>query len=228
MSVGADGPDDGVAAIYARGVRGSLNGSTPRPNVAFLPGAGGAASFWEPVARRLPSGWTSSLLGWPGAGDGPHDPSVGSFEALSEFAAAQLGDGTDVVAQSMGGVVAVRLALAHPAKVRRLVLVATSGGIDMAALGAADWRTDYRAEYPDAARWITEERIDYTTQLARITAPTLLLWGDADPISPVAVGERLASLIPTATLRVIRGGTHDMAGRQPDEIARPIIEHLND
>jgi surfactin synthase thioesterase subunit len=25
--------------------------------VVFLPGAGGSARFWEPVARRLPSDW---------------------------------------------------------------------------------------------------------------------------------------------------------------------------
>lgn len=34
-----------------------------------------------------------------------------------------------------------------------------------------------------------------------ITAPTLLLWGDVDPVSPVAVGNRFAALLPTASRR---------------------------
>ena len=61
----------------------------------------------------------------------------------------------DLVAQSMGGVIAARIALAQPNLVRRLVLCVTSGGVDMAGLGAADWRADYRKSFPNAAAWIT-------------------------------------------------------------------------
>ena len=39
----------------------------------------------------------------------------------------------------------------HPRLVRRLVLTATSGGVDMGALGATDWRADYRIQYPHVA-----------------------------------------------------------------------------
>jgi len=91
------------------------------------------------------------LPGLPGAGDEPHEPGVESFEDVIEFAASQLSGRSDLVAQSMGGVVAVGVALRYPEKVRRLVLVATSGGIDVDALGAGDWRADYRAEFPTAA-----------------------------------------------------------------------------
>lgn len=66
--------------------------------------------------------------------------------------------GSDVVAQSMGGVVAVGLALRHPEKVRRLVLVASSGGIDVEGFGAEDWRDEYVLEFPNAAAWVTEQR----------------------------------------------------------------------
>jgi pimeloyl-ACP methyl ester carboxylesterase len=54
-----------------------------------------------------------------------------------------------VIAQSMGGVLAARLALERPERVARLVLVATSAGVDMARLGAAEWRHEYRALHPD-------------------------------------------------------------------------------
>ena len=55
--------------------------------VVFLPGAGGAASFWRPVAERLPVDWSTTLLNWPGAGEEPHDPRVNGFDDLITFAA---------------------------------------------------------------------------------------------------------------------------------------------
>jgi pimeloyl-ACP methyl ester carboxylesterase len=186
----------------------------------------GAAEFWAPVAERLPAAWTKVLLGWPGAGVEPHLPSVGGFEDLVTMAAALAGRG-DVVAQSMGGVVAIGLALRHPEQVRRLVLVATSGGIDVAGLGGADWRGEYRDEYPDAAPWVTDERRDHSESIEGITAPTLLLWSDDDPVSPVAVGERLAELPPGSELRVIpAGGGHGFARERPGEVASMIAAHL--
>jgi pimeloyl-ACP methyl ester carboxylesterase len=179
------------------------------------------------VAERLPAAWTKVLLGWPGAGEQAHDPSVRGFEDLVTEAAAALGTPGDVVAQSMGGVVAIGLALRHPELVRRLVLLASSGGIDVAGLGAADWRAEYRAAYPRAAPWVTAERPDHTDQLARVTAPTLLIWSDDDPISPVAVGERLAELLPASELRVLPGGGgHGFARERPDEVASMIAMHL--
>jgi len=42
--------------------------------------------------------------------------------------------------------------------------------------------------------------------LRRIAAPTLLIWGDSDPISPVAVGRHLESCIANAELPCLPGG----------------------
>jgi pimeloyl-ACP methyl ester carboxylesterase len=196
------------------------------PKVVFLPGASGDRDFWAPVANQLPSGWRTTLLSWPGAGDQPHDRHVRGFDDLIALVAGKLDERSDLVAQSMGGVVAIGIALRHPEKVRRLVLVATSGGIDVAALGAADWRTPYQAEYPRAAPWICDDRVDYTDALARLHVPTLLLWGDSDPLSPVSVGRRLAELLPAANLHVLTAGAHTLARDRPDEVARLVIDHL--
>jgi pimeloyl-ACP methyl ester carboxylesterase len=196
--------------------------------VVFLPGASGAAEFWRPVADRLPAAWIKALLSWPGAGEEPHDTSVRGFGDLVAAVAAGLESPCDVVAQSMGGVVAIGLALRHPGKVRRLVLAATSGGVDVSGLGAADWRPDYRSAYPRAAPWISSERPDHGEELSAITAPTLLLWGDADPISPVSVGQRLAALLPGSTLEVIAGGGHQFATEHPAAVAAMIAAHLGD
>ncbi|HUE28936.1 MAG TPA: alpha/beta fold hydrolase [Solirubrobacteraceae bacterium] len=200
--------------------------SAPAPRIAFFPGAAGSPAFWAPVAERLPDRWEKTLLGWPGAGEQPHDPGVRSFEDLVRRAAGLLDEQTDIVAQSMGCVVAIGLALRHPERVRRLVLVAASGGIDVGALGGVEWRDEYVTAYPQAGRWLSTERPDYTAELARLAAPTLLVSGDADLLSPPAVGQRLRELIPGSSVRVLRGGTHWMATERPDEVARLIGDHL--
>ena len=132
----------------------------------------------------------------------------------------------DLVAQSMGGVIAVRIALAHPQLVRRLVLTVTSGGVDMAAFGASDWRLDYAKSFPNAAEWIYAPRTAAPLPIERITAPTLLIWGDRDPISPVAVGKHLEARIPKAQLHVLPGGGHDLAETMAGQVASLIGDFL--
>jgi len=197
------------------------------PSVVFLPGAAGSPDFWRPVADRLPAAWDTELVGWPGAGEQPHNPRVNSFEDLVDQTQTAIRVRSDLIAQSMGGVVAIGIALRYPQKVRRLVLVATSGGIDVQSLGAGDWRTEYRAEFPNAATWITEQEVDYTPQLARVTKSTLLLWGDQDPISPLAVGRRLDAILPNSRLIVLGGGSHADEQKQPGAVAQAIIRHLS-
>ncbi|AZG09694.1 alpha/beta fold hydrolase [Pigmentiphaga sp. H8] len=190
----------------------------------FLPGAGGSASFWKPVADRL--GRDGTLLAWPGLGNEPAHPDVNGIDDLVHLALRHMTEPVDIVAQSMGGLVAIRLALAAPSRVNRLVLAATSGGIPVADLGGADWRTDYFLAYPGAARWIADPPEDLSAHIPSIAAPTLLLWGDRDPVSPLAVGQRLASLLRHARLQVVPGGNHDLAQTHATFVADAIAHHL--
>ena len=197
------------------------------PQVLFLPGAGADPMFWRPLGERLPAAWPKRYFGWPGIGDQPPDPAVNAFDDLVAMVEAELEPGpVDLVAQSMGGVVALGVALSNPGRIRRLVLTATSGGVDVADLNRFDWREGYRREYPGAAPWITEARVDHTASIPAIVCPTLLLWGDADPISPVAVGERLRSLLPDARLHVVPGGEHDLAVSHAEALAPLVEAHL--
>lgn len=193
--------------------------------VIFLPGVSGDGRFWQPVAGRLPP-CERILVDYPGAGDIPHSPSVRSFDDLVALVMTHMDRPVDVVAQSMGGVVAVRAALARPQAVRRLVLTATSGGVDFKAFTHQEWRDEYRRAYPGAAEWITTYRVDLTEQLRRLTIPTLLLWSDADAISPLAVGEYLSRLLPASRLVVIKGGDHMFARDRAAEVAPHIATHL--
>ena len=194
--------------------------------VLFLPGAGASPDFWKPVGARLPADWPKHYFGWPGLGHQPHDPAITGMDDLVQLVTAKMDGPVDLVAQSIGGVIAARIALAQPNLVRRLVLCVTSGGVDMAGLGAADWRADYRKSFPNAAAWITSMAASPGLPVERISAPTLLIWGDVDPISPVAVGRHLEARIPNARLEVVAGGDHDVAATHPELVAGLIARHL--
>jgi pimeloyl-ACP methyl ester carboxylesterase len=166
-------------------------------------------------------------FGWPGFGDEPVDPSVHSLADLVRWTASRLPPGRfDLVAQSMGGVVAVLIALEHPERVRRLVLCAPSGGVDAARLGAADWRPQYLAELPDVPDWFVVDRTDVTARLATLTVPTLVLYGDQDPICTGRVAQFLAERIPGAALECVPGGDHMLAQNLPEDVAPLIRAHL--
>jgi pimeloyl-ACP methyl ester carboxylesterase len=106
------------------------------------------------------------------------------------------------------------------------VLCATSGGLPMAALGAENWREGFQAAHPHLPGWFATETTDLSGHLPEVSMPTLLLWGDADPISPVAVGERLKALLPQSRLVVIPGGDHDLGLERAATVATLIDAHL--
>jgi pimeloyl-ACP methyl ester carboxylesterase len=196
------------------------------PGILFLPGAGGDGRFWQPVADRLPADWPKVLLDWPGLGHVPPDSGVGALDDLVRLVLVRADRPVDLVAQSMGGLVALLAVLRRPDRVRRLVLTATSGGLDLARFSVQDWRPEYVREFPGAAPWILTARADLSDQLPAVQCPTLLLWGDADPISPPAVGEHLVKILPSARLVVIAGGDHAFARDRADEVAPPVLRHL--
>jgi pimeloyl-ACP methyl ester carboxylesterase len=192
----------------------------------FLPGASGNRELWRRVSDGLSHPGPRVFWGWPGFGGMPSDPSVSGLSDLVDRVVAAISGPTVLFAQSMGGVIALRTALTVPDQIRALVLSVTSGGIDLASLGAVDWRTAMAAEDPTLPPWFVDARDDLTAELGRIEIPTLLLWGDNDPISPVAVGRRLAELLPRAELLVVPRGEHDLAHTRAADVLPHIERHL--
>jgi pimeloyl-ACP methyl ester carboxylesterase len=199
------------------------------PRVLFLPGASGAGQFWWPVAERLPPDWETVFFDWPGLGDVPPDSRVNSYADLAGLVLDSIDAPVDLVAQSMGGVIAIQVALARPEAVRRLVLVATSGGVDLSQFQIEDWRGEYRAEYPTAAAFVTDPTpLDLSSELSEIQAPTLLLWTASDGISPPEVGRHLQAKLVGARPRlvVLDRGDHMFARDYAVDVAPLIHAHL--
>lgn len=69
-------------------------------------------------------------------------------------------------------------------------------------------------------------RIDITPWLSRITAPTLILTGDSDPIVPPAQAHLIAAKVPDASLQVIKGVGHLPMFEAPNRYKQLIGEWL--
>src|SRR4051794_28626794 len=194
--------------------------------VLYLPGAGGEGRFWQPVAALVAHPGETVLFDWPGFGRNPARADVTTADDLYWLLQTYIDRPVDIVAQSMGGLFAIRAALEHPDLVRRLVLVATSGGVQAVRDAVeVDWRPEFTASYPQAPRWAVDDRTDFTARLGELLMPVLLLWGDADPVSPPAAGRKLQEMLPSAELHVIEGGDHAFAHDRAKDVA-PIIRRF--
>lgn len=194
--------------------------------IIFMPGVGGDPTFWQPVADRLPAHWQKALLGWPGLGNQPAAPDINGWDDLYRLVEQQINGKVALVAQSMGGVLAMRAALTHPQSVSHLVLTATSGGVDPSDFAVQDWRAEYRRENPHAPEWTYERPRAHKKDLRSLAIPTLLIWASRDPISPPTVGHHLAKLLPNATLHVLDDESHVFARERPDDVAPLIAAHF--
>ncbi len=197
--------------------------TTAPEQLLFLPGAAGDPAFWQPVADRLTHPARRLRMGWPGFGAVPADPSVNGIGDLVDRVVRRIDRPSALIAQSMGGVIALQAAWARRDLVTHMVLTATSGGLDMSDLGARDWRPAFAAAHPGLPGWFADYTDDLGALIGRLPTPALLLWGDADPISPVAAGERLRRLLPDARLHLVPGGGHDLAWARAASVA-PLID----
>ncbi|PTV47321.1 alpha/beta fold hydrolase [Acinetobacter pittii] len=195
-------------------------------NLIFLPGASGSTTFWYPLIEKLPQQYRTKIIGYPGFGDTPESLEVKSFEGLTNYVVNQINEESIIVAQSMGGIFAVAAALKKPHLVKGLVLIATSGGINLKRFNVQDWREAYRQaflKYPD---WFITTNVNYEEFLLDINIETLLIWGDNDPVSPVQVGQYLNQKFENSTLYVVKNGDHQLAEEHADEVATQIKDYL--
>ncbi|HUR84030.1 MAG TPA: alpha/beta fold hydrolase [Solirubrobacteraceae bacterium] len=175
-----------------------------------------------------------------------------------------------VVGISMGGFVALELALRRPALVERLVLVVTSAGgatrvptspevrallapgAETVESGAGARRVTsavaapgYADRHPEEVdTWVQIARYrpmsveaygrqlracrahDVAARLGEITAPTLVIHGDVDPLVPLENGRVLAAGIPGARLVVYEDTGHIPEVERADEFNRDLVGFL--
>ena len=127
-------------------------------------------------------------------------------EASRVWAGIETPGAADLCGLSLGALVALRMALDRPERVRRLVLCAGFASLPrrfrllMAALGLTA-RSPIRAVFREGRRF------DVRRELSGLRTPALVLVGDRDRAN-LGLSRVLAAELPNAELRVISGGGH--------------------
>ena len=151
-----------------------------------------------------------------------------------------------LVGHSMGGYVCLRLGMQRPEAVRRLVLVAPAGvpagrslfghlvPLLLSARHAApsflpvlayDTLRTGPVTLWRAARDLLAE--DVREDLRSIDAPTLLIWGEKDPLIPPSVGDLLRREIAGSHLLVLRNDRHVPMFDRPQEFNAALLSFFS-
>ncbi|KZL79967.1 proline iminopeptidase [Colletotrichum incanum] len=80
---------------------------------------------------------------------------------------------------------------------------------------------------PDDLYSEKEKYFDYTEQLPKITAKTLVVVGDKDWICPPENSKLIAERIPGAELFMVEGANHGVHAEKPELVLGKIRKHLN-
>jgi non-heme chloroperoxidase len=76
------------------------------------------------------------------------------------------------------------------------------------------------------ARWRAEG--DFAGELAKIRAPTLIIWGDRDVRYPRSEQETIAAAIPDSRLVVYPGAGHLLHVEEPDRVASDLVTFITE
>jgi pimeloyl-ACP methyl ester carboxylesterase len=157
---------------------------------------------------------------------------------------------------SMGGAIAQEMALQHPGVLAGLVLVATGAKLPVDPAMLSTIRDDWGNAVQILAHWSQGARADpksmriylqrlaeldpevvyqdYETcsawdqaaQLGEIKAPTLVICGDADRMTPLEYSLDLERGIPAAQLVIVPGAGHMVMLEQPDIVAHAVQQFM--
>ena len=149
---------------------------------------------------------------------------------------------------SMGGMTALGFATRHPERLRTLVVagIATAReprtsvvrrlmdparikrdepdrAADLAKLDATQGPGSWRALVTAVAQDVATQPLLSPAQVHGITAPTLVMCGDRDPLVPIAQAAELARTVRDGRLFVAPDAGHDLTNEQPELCATAML-----
>lgn len=236
-------------------------GRKDEPPIVLIHGAGSSHLVWPAEIRRLP-GQRVLAIDLPG-----HGRSAGtaqqSIRAYADQIVNFLGDlglyHAVFIGHSMGGAIALTLAMRDPTQVAGLGLISTGAylGVDAAfmedlanpvTIPSALHQFQSRAFGPQAAPALVERCMqpirqtrgsvlygdwracadfDVREAVAQIEAPTWVIVGSEDRVTPVAYAHFLAGRMPAARLQIIPGGGHMVLLEQTGSVLQGLQQYLS-
>ncbi|WP_033075373.1 alpha/beta fold hydrolase [Sphingopyxis sp. MWB1] len=185
----------------------------------FLNGIGADIAAAAPLLSRIQGRevWTLDMPGVGGSPDSFFPYALSSMAGAVIDIADRLGHRFfDVAGFSWGGALAQQIGANHPARIRRLALLATTGSIEAPGLGWSVWNDSDMLASGLRLPTATPLGIAYqalamagwngtATLPAPRERPVLILTGARDGIVPASHGARLAALIEGAELEEMPG-----------------------
>ena len=148
----------------------------------------------------------------------------------------------DIVGWSDGGIIGLDIAILHPRRVRRLVVIGANydaeGLVSKPVLDANIPSAPgfYRRNAPDPAHWpilyrkivkMQQTQPHYSLdELHQITAPTLVMAGEFDVIKREHT-DSLAKAIVNSEEEIIKDGTHAIPFEKPDQVNGLMLKFLS-
>lgn len=212
-------------------------------------GLAGSSLWWMRNVAQLAEHYQVYLVDLPGFGSMRHLHAqfavAHAASWLARWMAAVHLPQAHLVGHSMGGYVCMRLAASRPELVRSLTLAAPAGvpaypSVYHEIVPLLIWVSTARPSFlpvltydalrvgpltlARAAKELVRE--DIRDSMGAISAPTLLIWGDYDTLSPPWCGEVLLKGIPDARLVVIPGASHVVMYDRPAEFNAALLSFL--
>jgi pimeloyl-ACP methyl ester carboxylesterase len=221
------------------------------PALVHLHGAGGLRL--SPAHDLLAKQFRVVTFEMPGFGASPENTKTQTMPELATTMAAaadKLGlDRYDLMGTSFGGKAALWLALQQPERVTGLVLespaaIRPEGGAPPPSSPEALARLLYAhperqppAPAPDPAVLAKQQRLvarlrgpnrdrDLETQLPRLKAPTLVVFGTRDRMIPPEMGRFYKELIPNCHLVLVYDAGHAIGAERPEAFVEVVADFL--
>src|SRR5215204_6264181 len=201
------------------------------PPLILLHGLSGSGRWWSRNVPVFSLSFRTYSVDLPGFGEsrGVRWSRLDDIaDRLADWLAAEGLSQAHITGHSLGGAVAARLAARHPERVDRLVLVDAAIRLEgkRPSPRATDVVQRVRTGVPGFAQLLVRDLLrchpwsfmaatvdalqpDWESHLARISSPTLVVWGEHDAITPLARGREIAETVADARLIVLPNAGHN-------------------
>lgn len=203
----------------------------------LVPGLGADTRLFGGVIGALAATCHAIVFDPRGGGRSDKPPGPYTVEQMADDAAGLLDvlriERAVVAGYSMGGRIALCLALDHPTRVRRLVLAATSASTPPSRILSRRWlalevlsRLPSPGERQPRWAWESQRRAsaayDATARLGEIVVPTLILHGRRDHMAPLALAHAMHAAIAGSALVEVPGGHISLVTRERRRFAKEL------